>query len=72
MQQLLPRLPTSRHADVLRLRHRLDGGAGSVEQPELDFASVGKRLGISRQRAQQLYHAAVASARQEAAALGLL
>lgn len=82
VELILARLRPRKHATVLRLRHRLDDmgspaaglGASSVpagEVAELDFASLGRRLGVSRQRAQQLYHAAVACARQEAAAAGL-
>lgn len=80
VELILARLRPRKHATVLRLRHRLDersGGAAGAdvsnayEVAELDFASLGRRLGVSRQRAQQLYHAAVACARQEAAAAGL-
>jgi len=71
VQLLLARLPTSRHAEVLRLRHRLDDACHATEQRELDFTTVGRQLGVSRQRAQVLYRAAVDAARQQAAALGL-
>ena len=81
MELILSRLRPRKHATVLRLRHRLDegdsgagggaGGAPAGDAAELDFTSLGRRLGVSRQRAQQLYHAAVACARQEAAAAGL-
>ncbi|PRW56440.1 RNA polymerase sigma factor [Chlorella sorokiniana] len=71
VQLLLSRLSSSRHADVLRLRHRLDDTCGIPEQRELDFTAVGRQLGVSRQRAQVLYRAAVDAARQQAAALGM-
>lgn len=77
MQLLLCHLPASRHAEVLRLRHRLDdaccttAACGAAAQQELDFTSVGRQLGVSRQRAQVLYRAAVDAARQQAAELGI-
>ena len=82
---MLSSLHPRKHAAVLRLRFGLEegdaSGAGSASSSssdgvpalgaELDFTSLGRRLGVSRQRAQQLFHAAVAAARQEAAAAGL-
>lgn len=78
VQLVLSRLPTSQHAQVLRLRHRLGEACQAVGpqelaagQRELDFTAVGRQLGVSRQRAQVLYRAAVDAARQQAQVLGL-
>ena len=77
VQLVLARL-RRKHADVLRLRFGLQrAGAGGCSSSGvagpgvLDFTSVGRQLGMSRQGAQKLYHAAVASARREAALAGL-
>jgi len=41
---------------------------GGRNEGLLDFTSLGKQLGVGRAQAQKLYHAAIASARQVAAA----
>ena len=64
MEQLLCQL-TERQQQVLRLRFGLDDGqARSLEQ-------TGKELGISKERARQVEHAAMDKLRQMGGPLGL-
>ena len=64
MEQLLCRL-TERQQQVLRLRFGLDDGV------ERSLEQTGKELGISKERARQLEHAAMDKLRQMGAPLGL-
>lgn len=76
VEQLLSQLPAGeqRQARALRLRFRLEGAPAAAEGEGelLDYASVGRQLGVGRQRAQQLVSAGLARARQVATAAGLL
>ncbi|KAL4858598.1 hypothetical protein ACK3TF_001543 [Chlorella vulgaris] len=79
VQLVLTRMRPSKLARTLRLRFGLDAagdsssGKGGCQQGELlDFSAVGQQMGVSRQRAQQLYHTAISSARSTAAAVGLV
>ena len=64
MEQLLCRL-TERQQQVLRLRFGLDDGV------ERSLEQTGKELGISKERARQLEHAAMDKLRQMGEPLGL-
>lgn len=70
VEQLLSRLPPKQRR-LLLLRFGLEGGQPGGEALELDFASLGGVLGVSRQRVQVVYYAALRAAQREAAALGM-
>lgn len=70
VEQLLARLPPKQRR-LLLLRFGLEGGERCGEAVELDFVSLGRAVGVSRQRAQVAYRAALSAAQQEAAALGM-
>ncbi|KAI3428012.1 hypothetical protein D9Q98_006398 [Chlorella vulgaris] len=79
VQLVLARMRPSKLARTLRLRFGLDaaddsssGKEGCQQGEILDFRAVGQQMGVSRQRAQQLYHTAISSARSTAAAAGLV
>ncbi|KAL4429160.1 hypothetical protein ABPG77_010139 [Micractinium sp. CCAP 211/92] len=70
VDQLLSRLPPKQRR-LLLLRFGLEGAQPCGEALELDFASLGQVLGVSRQRVQIVYYAALRAAQREAAALGM-
>ncbi|KAL4443439.1 hypothetical protein ABPG75_011176 [Micractinium tetrahymenae] len=71
VEQVLARLrPKQRR--LLLLRFGLEGAERCSEAAELDFGSLGRVLGLSRQRVQTLYCAALMAAQREAAMLGML
>lgn len=79
VQLVLARMRPSKLARTLRLRFGIDaaddsssGKEGCQQGELLDFRAVGQQMGVSRQRAQQLYHTAISSARITAAAAGLV